>query len=201
MISSYTSKFQYMYCTVSIILLKDLKYLYKVNFERDKHIIIKTITEQKFLYTESLSGINLNINNEYTIVIPYNFNIEHYIQIKKDLKDSDGNCIGCIYLYKYTEKSLKFVNRIKILDLSNIKCDEDDSRIDIKLVSSVEKLLNEIISNYNKKLSGGGYTYNDLVTNTDVNDYNYLKETSKYKNMKKILHTVLTETSNVSDTE
>ena len=173
----------------------------QVNDNSIKNIIIRTIKEHNFLYTEVISGINININNEYTVVIPYNFNTEHFIQIKKDLKDSDGNCIGCIYLYKYTDKSLKFINRIKILDSSNIKCDEDDSRIEIKLVSSVEKLLNEIIGNYNKKFSGGSYTYNDLVTNTDVNDYNYLKETSKYKNMKKILHTVLTETSNVSDTE
>jgi hypothetical protein len=166
-----------------------------------KTIIIRTIKEKNLLYTEVSSGINININDQYTIVIPYNFNTENYIQIKKELKDSDGNCIGCIYLYKHTDKSLKFINRIKILDLSSIKCDEDNSRIDIKLVSTIEKLLNEILGHYNKKLVGGGNNYDDSITNTDINDYNYLKETSKYKNMKKILHTTLTEsaTSDISD--
>jgi hypothetical protein len=166
-----------------------------------KTIMIRTIKEKNLLYTEVSSGINININDQYTIVIPYNFNTENYIQIKKELKDSDGNCIGCIYLYKHTDKSLKFINRIKILDLSSIKCDEDNSRIDIKLVTLVEKLLNEILGHYNKKLVGGGNNYDDSITNTDINDYNYLKETSKYKNMKKILHTTLTEsaTSDISD--
>jgi hypothetical protein len=166
-----------------------------------KTIMIRTIKEKNLLYTEVSSGINININDQYTIVIPYNFNTENYIQIKKELKDSDGNCIGCIYLYKHIDKSLKFINRIKILDLSSIKCDEDNSRIDIKLVSTIEKLLNEILGHYNKKLVGGGNNYDDSITNTDINDYNYLKETSKYKNMKKILHTTLTEsaTSDISD--
>jgi hypothetical protein len=166
-----------------------------------KTIMIRTIKEKNLLYTEVSSGINININDQYTIVIPYNFNTEKNIQIKKELKDSDGNRIGCIYLYKHIDKSLKFINRIKILDLSSIKCDEDVSRIDPKLVTLIEKLLNEIIGHYNKKLVGGGNSYNDSITNTDINDYNYLKETSKYKNMKKILHTSLTEsaTSDVSE--
>jgi len=173
----------------------------QVNENPFKNIIIKTIKEHKLLYTEVSSGVNININDQYTIVIPYNFNTEKNIQIKKELKDSDGNRIGCIYLYKHIDKSLKFINRIKILDLSSIKCDEDVSRIDPKLVTLIEKLLNEIIGHYNKKLVGGGNSYNDSITNTDINDYNYLKETSKYKNMKKILHTSLTEsaTSDVSE--
>jgi hypothetical protein len=173
----------------------------QVNENPFKNIIINTIKNNKLLYTEVSSGINININDQYTIVIPYNFNTEYYIQIKKELKDSDGNCIGCIYLYKFINNSLKFVNRIKILDLSSIKCDEDSSRIDLKLVTLVEKLLNEIIGHYNKKLVGGGNNYDDSITNTDINDYNYLKETSKYKSMKKILHTTLTEsaTSDLSE--
>jgi hypothetical protein len=173
----------------------------QVNENPFKNIIIKTIKEHKLLHTEVSNGVNININDKYTIVIPYNFNTEKNIQIKKELKDSDGNRIGCIYLYKHIDKSLKFINRIKILDLSSIKCDEDVSRIDPKLVTLIEKLLNEIIGHYNKKLVGGGNSYNDSITNTDINDYNYLKETSKYKNMKKILHTSLTEsaTSDVSE--
>ena len=165
-----------------------------------KNVIIKTIKNHNLLYTETVSGINININNEYTIIVPYNFSTEHYIQFRKNLKDSDGNCIECIYLYKFTNKSLKFINRIKILDLSNLKCDEDDSRIEVKLVYSIEKLLNEIIDNHNKKLVGGGSSgiYTDSITHTDINDFNYLKEQSKYKNLKKILNATLTETSTKS---
>ncbi len=165
------------------------------NNETITKVIKKTLDDNKLIYDDKPSGISININNEYIVIIPNNFNTEHYIQIKKTLKDKDGNCIECVYLYKLKERPLKFVNRIKILDINNIKSDEDDSRIEIKLVSTIEKLLNEIIDNHNKKLVGGS-NYNDSITNTDINDYKYLLEQSKYKNLKKILNATLTETSN-----
>jgi len=181
----------------------------KINNFSIKDNIIKSITDNKLLYTETPIGININFNNEYNVIIPNNFNTEHYIQIKKELNDSSGNIIECTYLYKFIENKLKFINRIKIVDVYNLKCDEDDSRIDIKLIAKIDKLLDEIITNYkilNKdtakdetnisnvsNLTNNNSNYTDSITNTDKNDYKYLQEQSKYKNLKKILNANLTE--------
>jgi len=178
----------------------------KINNFSIKDNIIKSITDNKLLYTETPIGININFNNEYNVIIPNNFNTEHYIQIKKELNDSSGNIIECTYLYKFIENKLKFINRIKIVDVYNLKCDEDDSRIDIKLIAKIDKLLDEIITNYkslNKdtakdvtnvsNITNNNSNYTDSITNTDKNDYKYLQEQSKYKNLKKILNANLTE--------
>jgi hypothetical protein len=181
----------------------------KINNFSIRDNIIKSITDNKLLYTETPIGININFNNEYNVIIPNNFNTEHYIQIKKELNDSNGNTIECTYLYKFIENKLKFINRIKTIDIYNLKCDEDDSRIDIKLIAKIDKLLDEIITNYkslNKdtskdvtnvssanNVSNNDSNYTDSITNTDKNDYKYLQEQSKYKNLKKILNANLTE--------
>jgi hypothetical protein len=145
------------------------------------------------------SGISIIMNDDYTVIIPKNFNNQQYIQIRKQLKDKDGNSIECIYLYKFIDKNLKFINRIKILDISNLKCDENDSRIDLKLISEIDKLLLEIIKSYNettkiikktKEFVGGNQ---DSISASDINDYKYLQEQSKYKNLKKMLNTSITE--------
>ena len=150
-----------------------------------KNSILRVLNNQKILFTEILNGINFNINDEYNILIPNNFNIVDHIQIKKILKDKKGNCIDCVYLYKYN-KTLHFMSRIKFLDNKNLKTDEDDSRIETKLLKIVEDILENINKDYNKKTGDTNLTSETSITKSDVIDYKMLVAKSKLNNINKL---------------
>lgn len=169
-----------------------------------KSDIIKTLKKKNLPYTNVSNGINVDIinteNNKdlYTITIPLNFKDTNYIHITKNLKNKDGDCINCIYLYKIKDAKLEFVNRIKIIDLNTIKCDEDNSRISNTILKNITDLLNEI-TNINHQIGRfGGET--DTITNSDTKDFRYLKYKSKYNKLKNIMNTSITDSeSNQSD--
>jgi len=162
-----------------------------------KDTIIETMSKLNILYDEKPDGLNIKMDADFIVVIPSDFNKEQFINIKKELKDKDDNTVICHYIYKYANKELKFVNRIKVVDSSNIKCDGDESRIDIKLIKKTENILNSIIENHKHNIIGGTYdlssarsesineSTSDLVTKSDVNDYKYLQKISKYRELKK----------------
>jgi hypothetical protein len=178
-----------------------------------KSDIINILKKRNLSYLSVTNGIKVDITNTdnendiYTLTIPLNFKDTHYVHIKKNLKNKDGDCINCIYLYKITETELKFINRIKIIDLETIKCDEDNTRISTKIIKIIEDLLNEIIvskgaltsstTNVHQVGTLGGN--NDSITNSDVRDFRYLKYKSKYNNLKNIMNTSLTESSDSSN--
>jgi len=128
--------------------------------------IISVLETNKIKYSEILSGITFTLNdfNDYNIIIPESFIDDRYIQIKLSLKDKDGHLINCVYLYKYVSDSLKFVNRIKIIDINNTKCDEDDKRIDLKILKSIEEILNEI---FKRDTRVGGNNIMQIEATTD----------------------------------
>jgi hypothetical protein len=176
----------------------------KTNNYSIKDNIIKSIVDNKLLYTETPIGININFNNEYNVIIPNNFNTEHYIQIKKELNDSNGNTIECTYLYKFIENKLKFINRIKIVDIYNLKCDEDDSRIDIKLISKIDKLLNEIIINYNKSLNKDADSVKNIKNVSSVNNeknVNTVKNVNSSTNINSVTNSDSNYTDSITNTD
>lgn len=162
-----------------------------------KNSIKNVLDNKKILYSEINTGINLNINNKYNVVIPYDIIKKNHIQIKRLLKDKDGNCVECIYIYKLKDDKLEFLNRIKILDLKNIRSDNDNTRIDENFIKILEKIINEINNDYNKngniessEKSEKSSESNESVTKTDKLDYEFLKNKSK---IKKIYNTTITE--------
>jgi hypothetical protein len=159
-----------------------------------KSNIIKVLKNRNILYNEILSGISVNINNLYNIVIPNNIDKDNYIQIKKTLKNKYYDDVNCIYMYKYEESKLKFINRIKIIDNQNIKCDEKNERIEEKLILMIEEILEEIIKDYkkNKRVQGNDNHF-ESITKSDIMDFKYLQEQSKYNNLKKILEAEISE--------
>jgi hypothetical protein len=162
-----------------------------------KDTIIETMSKLNILYDEKQDGLNIKMDTEFIVVVPSDFNKEQFINIKKELKDKDGNIVTCHYIYKYANKELKFVNRIKVVDSNYLKCDSDESRIDIKLIKKTENLLNSIIENHKKNIIGGTYdissarsesineSTSNSITKSDINDYKYLQKISKYKELKK----------------
>jgi hypothetical protein len=162
-----------------------------------KSDIIKILKKRNLSYTNVSNGINLDIANTendkdiYTVTIPLNFKNTQYVHIKKNLKNKDGDCINCIYLYKIKDAKLEFVNRIKIIDLNTIKCDEDNSRISNTIIKTISDLLNEI-TNINHQIGTlGGEA--DTITNSDVQNFRYLKYKSKYNKLKNIMNTSVTD--------
>jgi hypothetical protein len=170
-----------------------------------KSDIINTLKKHNLSYKNVSNGINVDIintentNDIYTITIPTNFKDEHNIHIKKNLKNKDGDCINCIYIYKFVNDKLEFVNRIKIIDLETIKCDGDNSRISLKIVKIIEELLKEINKMHHQIGTSGGE--NDTITQSDVQDFRYLKYKSKYNNLKNIMDTSLTESDDLDESE
>jgi hypothetical protein len=162
-----------------------------------KSDIIKILKKKNLTYSNVSNGINVDISNTendkdiYTITIPLNFKDTHYIHIKKNLKSKDGDCINCIYLYKIKDAKLEFVNRIKIIDLSTIKCDEDNSRISNTIIKSITDLLNEILNINHQSETIGGEA--DTITNSDIQNFRYLKYKSKYNKLKNIMNTSVTD--------
>ncbi len=156
-----------------------------------KGTIKKVLNDKVISYNETNSGINLNINNKYNIIIPYNvLNVKH-VQIKKLLKDKEAKCIECTYLYKIREGRLEFITRVKILDSNNIRSDDDDSRIDKNVLKIVEELLEEIKKEYKGSESVESTEKSEeSITNTDVLDYKKIKDKSR---IKKLYNTTLTE--------
>jgi hypothetical protein len=158
-----------------------------------KDTIIETMSKLNILYDEKQDGLNIKMDTEFIVVVPSDFNKEQFINIKKDLKDKDGNIVTCHYIYKYANKELKFINRIKVVDSNYLKCDSDESRIDIKLIKKTENILNSIIENHKKNIIGGTYdlssarseSTSNSITKSDINDYKYLQKISKYKELKK----------------
>lgn len=154
-----------------------------------KDTIIETMSKLNILYDEKPDGLNIKMDADFIVVVPSDFNKEQFINIKKELKDKDGNIVTCNYIYKYANKELKFVNRIKVVDSNNIKCDGDESRIDIKLIKKTESILNSIIENHKHNIIGGTVSISesstDSITKSDINDYKYLQKISKYKELKK----------------
>ena len=155
-----------------------------------KSNIIKVLKNRNILYNEILSGISVNINDSYNIVIPNNMEKENYIQIKKTLKNKYYDDVNCIYMYKYEDSKLKFINRIKIIDNQNIKCDENNTRIEDKLIELIEDLLKEITNNFKRE---NNRNYFESITKSDINDFKYLQEQSKYNNLKKIMEAEISE--------
>lgn len=155
-----------------------------------KSNIIKVLKNKNILYNEILSGISVNINDSYNIVIPNNMDKDNYIQIKKTLKNKYYDDVNCIYMYKYEDSKLKFVNRIKIIDNQNIKCDENNTRIEDKLIEIVEEILKEITNNYKRQNNDNHF---ESITKSDILDFKYLQEQSKYNNLKKLMNAEISE--------
>jgi len=164
-----------------------------------KSDIIKILKKRNLVYSNISNGINVNIinaeneNDTYTLTIPIDFKDKKYIHIKLNLKNKVGDCINCIYLYKIINDKLQFINRIKIIDLETIKCDEDNSRIADSIVKIINDLLNEILNTNHQIGTLGGNT--DSITQSDVQDFRYLKYKSKYNSLKNIMNTSLSESS------
>jgi hypothetical protein len=151
---------------------------------------IKSVLIQKGIqFSEIQSGINVNFNDEYDVVFPTNIKESNYIHVKRDLKNRDGECIKCIYLYKLNNNKLIFVNRIKIINIDNIKVDEEDARIDDKLIPVIERIINEV--NLTKTQHGGSETA--TITKSDVTDLKLLEYKSKYNNLKKIMEASISD--------
>lgn len=158
---------------------------------------LKTLNKQ---YTDVSNGINVditntqNINDVHTVTIPTNFRDTLYIYIKKNIKDTNGDYVNCFYVHKYVDDRLKFVNRIKIIDLETIKIDANNERIPETILPKITIILNEIMQNINKEnidLKGGSESSSDeednkSITKSDVQDFKYLKYKSKYNNLKKL---------------
>jgi hypothetical protein len=155
-----------------------------------KSNIIRVLKKRNILYNEILSGISININESYNVVIPNTMDKENYIQIKTTLKNKYYDDINCIYMYKYEDFKLKFVNRIKIIDNQNIKCDENNSRIENKLLEIVEDILKEITNNFKRQHNDNHF---ESITKSDIMDFKYLQEQSKYNNLKKIMEAEISE--------
>ena len=170
-----------------------------------KSDIIKILKKKNLSYSNIPNGINVditnteNINDLYTLTIPIDFKDKHYIHIKLNLKNKDGDCVNCIYLYKIINDKIEFTNRIKIIDLETIKCDGDNSRIAEPIIKITNDLLKEIINTNHQVGTLGGNTTdstkNDSITQSDVKDFRYLKYKSKYNNLKNIMNTSLSESS------
>jgi len=178
-----------------------------------KSYITNTLKTLNKPYTDVSNGINIditntqNINDVHTVTIPTNFRDTLYIYIKKNLKDTNGDYINCFYVHKYVDDKLKFVNRIKIVDLETIKIDANNERIPDTILPKITIILNEIMQNINKEnidLSGGSESSpedddNASITKSDVQDFKYLIYKSKYNNLKKIMNTSITESESSSD--
>jgi hypothetical protein len=157
--------------------------------ESSNNSIKSVLTKKLIKYDEIQSGINVNFNNAYNVVFPTNLKESHYIHVKKDLKNKDGECIKCIYLYKLNNNKLNFVNRIKIMNVDNIKVDEEDARIDNELITLIEKIINESNVTETQNSSSEPVT----ITNSDVKDLKLLEYKSKYNNLKKIMEASISD--------
>ena len=177
-----------------------------------KSYITNTLKTLNKPYTDVSNGINVditntqNINDVHTVTIPTNFRDTLYIYMKKNIKDINGDYVNCFYVHKYVDDKLKFVNRIKIVDLETIKIDANNERIPDTLLPKITIILNEIMQNINKEnidLSGGSESSpeddnNASITKSDVQDFKYLKYKSKYNNLKKIINTSISESNSES---
>ena len=157
--------------------------------ESSNNSIKSVLTKKGIQFSEIQSGINVNFNDTYDVVFPTNLKESHYIHVKRDLKNKDGECIKCIYLYKLNNSKLNFVNRIKIINVDNIKVDEEDARIDDKLIHVIEGIINDV--NANETQHGGSETA--TITKSDVNDLKLLEYKSKYNNLKKIMEASISD--------
>jgi hypothetical protein len=157
--------------------------------ESSNNSIKNILTKKGIQFSEIQSGINVNFNDTYDVVFPTNLKESRYIHVKKDLKNKDGECIKCIYLYKLNNSKLNFVNRIKIINIDNIKVDEEDARIDDKLIHVIEGIINDV--NANETQHGGSETA--TITKSDVNDLKLLEYKSKYNNLKKIMEASISD--------
>ena len=200
-----------------------------------KSYITNTLKTLNKPYDDVSNGINIsitntqNINDVHTVTIPTNFRDTLYIYIKKNLKDTNGDYVNCFYVHKYVDDKLKFVNRIKIIDLETIKIDANNERIPESILPKIAIILNKIIGNIsdeNIDLSGGKESNsennnersserstersserstvnsninNDSITNSDVQDFRYLKYKSKYNNLKNIMNTSVSELNSESN--
>ena len=135
-----------------------------------KSYITNTLKVLNKQYTNVSNGINIeitnrdNINDIHTVTIPTNFRDTLYIHIKKNLKDTNGDYVNCFYVHKYVDDKLKFVNRVKIIDLETIKVDADNTRIPESLLPKITPILNKIIEDNNKNIKN---TKIDLSGGTD----------------------------------
>jgi hypothetical protein len=159
--------------------------------ESSNNSIKSILTKKGIQFSEIQSGINVNFNDTYDVIFPTNIKESNYIHVKRDLKNKDGECIKCIYLYKLKNNKLTFVNRIKIINIDNIKVDEEDARIDNKLINVIEGIINDI--NTTETHRGGSETASSTITKTDVKDLKLLEYKSKYNNLKKIMEASISD--------
>ena len=157
--------------------------------ESSNNSIKSVLTKKGIQFSEIQSGINVNFNDTYDVVFPTNLKESRYIHVKKDLKNKDGECIKCIYLYKLNNNKLNFVNRIKIMNVDNIKVDEEDARIDNELITLIEKIINESNVTETQNSSSEPVT----ITKSDVKDLKLLEYKSKYNNLKKIMEASISD--------
>ena len=157
--------------------------------ESSNNSIKSVLTKKGIQFSEIQSGINVNFNDTYDVVFPTNLKESRYIHVKRDLKNKDGECIKCIYLYKLNNNKLNFVNRIKIMNVDNIKVDEEDARIDNELITLIEKIINESNVTETQNSSSEPVT----ITKSDVKDLKLLEYKSKYNNLKKIMEASISD--------
>jgi hypothetical protein len=159
----------------------------------NKSRIINVLKKRNLNYSETLSGIKLDFQDDFNVIIPLNIMNNNIIQIKKNLKNKKGESINSVYVYKMIHNKLKFINRIKILDLNNVKIDQNPERVDPNLLNLLNLILNEIFST--KKIATGSP---ESVTRSDKIDAKYLEYKSKYNNLKKAVEEAHSDTTKSS---